>query len=305
MRLMSDSGQVISETATVYGWSENIGIHALVSVVNSLTVSGVLNAGAGIDITYPPHSDKSRIYKMEKIIRKECLRRGIRVLETRIFENPLIAVPSVTVNGIAGVSENIRGYAGSEGGVWRMSEQESYAGADIVLSKWIGMDGMLQVVREKMDTLTERFTPAFIRQILSYEKDLYADREISIAKDIGAASLCQITQGGLFAALWGISQALNTGIEADMKQFSILQETVEVCEYFRLNPYQLTSAGSFLFVTKEGEKLREALLGEGIMASVIGKTAEGKGKTIKNGEDVRCIDRPSPDEIWKIHLLEG
>lgn len=302
MRLMSDSGQAVSEMATVYGWSEYIGIHALASVVNSLTASGVRNVGAGINITYPAHSDKLRIYKMEKIIRKECSKRGIRLLESRLFENPLLAVPSVTVSGIAIASENSE-ESGSGGR--RIPEKEGSLGADIVLSKWVGMDGMLQAARERTEELTERFTPAFIRQILSYEKDLYVGKEISIAKDMGVTSLFQITQGGLFAALWELSKELRTGIETDMKRFSILQETVEVCEFFRLNPYQLTSAGSFLFVTEEGEKLREVLLEEGIMASVIGKTVEGNGKIIKNGEDVRCIDRPVPDAMWTLHLLEG
>lgn len=305
MRLMSDSGQAVSEMATVYGWSEYIGIHALASVVNSLTASGVRNVGAGINITYPAHSDKLRIYKMEKIIRKECSKRGIRLLESRIFENPLLVIPSVTVNGIAIVSESSDGYRSGGRRIQRISEKEGSLGADIVLSKWVGMDGMLQVAREKTEELTERFTPSFIRQILSYEKDLYVGKEISIAKDMGVTSLFQITQGGLFAALWELSKELRTGIETDMKRFSILQETVEVCEFFRLNPYQLTSAGSFLFVTEEGEKLREVLLEEGIMASVIGKTVEGNGKIIKNGEDVRCIDRPAPDAMWTLHLLEG
>ncbi|EOS68682.1 hypothetical protein C818_03490 [Lachnospiraceae bacterium MD308] len=305
MKLMSDNSQVISETATVYGWSEYIGIHALASVINSLTGSSGLGIGVGINISYPPHSDKSRIYKMEKIVRKEGGRRGIGILETRIFENPLIAVPSVTVSGIAVVSEKREECLEDGLGIQGISDKKSLAGADIVLSKWIGMDGMLQIAREKMEALAERFTPGFIRQVLSYETELYADKEIGIAKDLGAIALYQITQGGIFASLWEMSKELKTGLEMDMKQFSILQETVEVCELFRLNPYQLTSAGCFLFVTEDGEKLREGLLKEGVMASIIGKTVEGKGKIIRNGEDVRCVDRPAPDEIWKLHVLEG
>lgn len=121
---------------------------------------------------------------------------------------------------------------------------------------------------------------------------------------MGASCLRQITQGGIFAALWELSKELGAGLELDMKHISILQETVEVCEYFGLNPYQLASAGSFLFVTEDGEALKEALLREKIMASVIGRTADGQGKIIRNGEDVRYLDRPAPDEIWKLHISE-
>lgn len=85
-----------------------------------------------------------------------------------------------------------------------------------------------------------------------------------------------------------------------MKAISVLQETVEVCEHFRLNPYQLTSVGSFLMVTDNGAGLCEKLLEQGIKASVIGRITDNNDKVIYNGEEVRYIDRPAPDEIFKI-----
>lgn len=292
MRLVMDDRQVLSETAVVYGRTEYIGIHALASTVNSLAAAGASGIGIGVRITYPPHSDKSRIYAIEKAIKKECCERKIKLLESRIFENPLLGVPSVTIDGIAALPEE------------SMKSAKDFAGMDIVLSKWVGMDGMLQAAKERADVLRKRFAPAFIRQIMSYEKEMFAGKELVIAREMGAACLQQITQGGIYAVLWKLSKECRVGLELDMKHFSILQETVEVCEYLGLNPYQLASAGSFLFVTKNGETLKEMLLREKIAASVIGRTTGGQDKIIKNGEDVRCIDRPAPDEIWKLHILE-
>lgn len=292
MRFVTDDRQVLSETAVVYGQSEYIGLHALASTVNSLTAEGASGIGAGVKITYPPHSDKSRVYAMEKAIKKECRERKIKLLESRVFENPLLNVPSVTIDSIAVVPEE------------SMKTSKDFAGKDIVLSKWIGMDGMLQAAKERTDMLKKRFTPAFIRQIMSYDKELFAGRELEIACEMGVSGFRQITQGGIFAALWELSKEWRVGLELDMRRFSILQETVEVCEYLGLNPYQLASAGSFLFVAEDGEALERALLREKIMASVIGRTTGGQDKIIKNGEDVRYIDRPVPDEIWKLHILE-
>lgn len=292
MRFITYDGQVLSETAVVYGQSEYIGVHALASAVNALAAAGASGIGIGVRIAYPAHSDKSRIYAMEKVIKKECREREIELLESRIFENPLLGVSSVTINGIAVVPEE------------SMKTSRDFAGKDIVLSKWIGMDGMLQAAKERTDMIKKRFTPAFIRQIMSYEKELFAVRELEIAREMGVFCLRQITQGGIFAALWELSKEWRVGLELDMKRFSILQETVEVCEYLRLNPYQLASAGSFLFATDDGKALERALLREKIMASVIGRTTDGQDKIIRNGEDVRYIDRPAPDEIWKLHILE-
>ena len=72
MRLETEGRQILHETAAVYGWSEDIGIHALASAVNSLAAAGAKSAGAGIRIAYPPRADKSGIYRMEKRIRKVC-----------------------------------------------------------------------------------------------------------------------------------------------------------------------------------------------------------------------------------------
>lgn len=307
MRLTTDNGQILCETAIVYGRSEYIGIHALASVMNSLTAAGAVDIGVKVRITYPIRSDRVRIYAMEKVVKKECRRRGAELLKSRIFENPLVVVPSVTIDGIAALNgesiENGSGVCKKNVGAEREGLVD-FADKEIVLSKWVGMDGMLQAARERTDMLKERFTPAFIRQILSYEKELFAGKELEIAWDMGVLHLCQITQGGIFSALWDISKELRVGLNLDIRRFSILQETVEVCEYYGLNPYQLTSTGSFLFVTEDGEALKEALLKEGIMAAVIGRTTSGQDKIIRNEDDVRYIDRPAPDEIWKLHVLE-
>ena len=111
----------------------------------------------------------------------------------------------------------------------------------------------------------------------------------------------QITEGGIFAALWELAKDAGTGFDVDMKRISILQETIEVCEHYRLNPYQLTSAGSFLLLAQRGEALADTLRKNQTEASVIGRLAKGNDKVIHNGGDVRCLDRPAPDEIYKIY----
>ena len=80
----------------------------------------------------------------------------------------------------------------------------------------------------------------------------------------------------------------------------MLQETIEVCEHYRLNPYQLTSVGSLLMVTDDGEALTDALRSHQIQAVVIGKMTDNNDKILHNGDEIRYLDRPAPDEILKI-----
>ena len=88
-------------------------------------------------------------------------------------------------------------------------------------------------------------------QILSLFKDSDAQPRVT--------AVCQAGSGGILAALWELSEILHTGLETDMQAISIRQETVEICEFYRLNPYQMASAGSFLIVTEDAQAVIEIL----------------------------------------------
>ena len=78
---------------------------------------------------------------------------------------------------------------------------------------------------------------------------------------------------------------------------AVKQETIEVCEYFHLNPYQLTSTGCVLLVTEQGEELADALSKNGTPATVIGHTTKETERVIMNGGEKRYLDRPAQDEF--------
>ena len=52
---------------------------------------------------------------------------------------------------------------------------------------------------------------------------------------------------------------------------------------------------------RNGEVLADALNNQGITAAVIGHTTDNNDKILRNGEEMRYIDRPAPDEILKLY----
>ena len=86
-----------------------------------------------------------------------------------------------------------------------------------------------------------------------------------------------------------------------MKAIPVRQETVEICECFRLNPYQLISSGCMLMTSGDGRKLVRDLEQAGIKATLIGRCMEGKAKKVVNGEDTAYLERPKTDELYKIY----
>ena len=60
-----------------------------------------------------------------------------------------------------------------------------------------------------------------------------------------------ITEGGIYGALWEVAQASGVGLEVSIEDIPVRQHTIELCEFFDLNPYQLISSGSMLIVTDQ------------------------------------------------------
>ena len=89
-----------------------------------------------------------------------------------------------------------------------------------------------------------------------------------------------------------------------MKKIPVRQETIEICEFYDLNPYEFLSGGALLMVTENGDALVEALMQEGISAAVIGMTTGGNDKIIRNQDETRYLEPTVPDEIWKIDFVK-
>ena len=85
-----------------------------------------------------------------------------------------------------------------------------------------------------------------------------------------------------------------------MEQMTICQETVEICEFFGVNPYQMLSTGALLIAAADGEGLVQKMALEGIPSAVIGRTTSGKERILRNGEEVRYLDKPQMDEMYRV-----
>ena len=151
-----------------------------------------------------------------------------------------------------------------------LASRSAKAGEEIVLVKWIGMEGTLRIIREEGAALAERFAPGFLNKLEDMRDEIFSDRAMEIAGRNGVSAM----------------------------------QTIEVCEVFHLNPYQLTSTGAVLMVTPKGEELKERLKREGIPAEIIGHTTEGNERIIWGGGEKRFLDRPAPDELARIYEMK-
>lgn len=284
--------QLLCASTVLYGDEKDLGVFALAQVLNNLATRGAKMVGASVHIMLPPHAYESRLKAMMEHLEAAGSTHEVQILNARAESSPAVSKAIVYLNGI---------------GILKKGEliQSSMGkpGQDIVLLKWIGLEGTFRAMREKEAELQNRFVHTFLNQIKQMESQIFSGKEIEIAKEHGATAVHQITEGGILAALWEMAEASEVGLEVELKKMSIRQETVEVCEFCHLNPYQLTSAGSVLIFTENGEELVQKYEEAGIQASLLGKTTDDAARVILGGEEKRFLDRPAPDELFKLYAV--
>ena len=287
---VQEDEQVLSSSVCLYGDEKDLGVFALAQVVNDLATRGAETVGASIHIMLPPYAYESRLKAMVEYVEEAGSAHGVQIMCAKAEVSPVISKAVVYVNGVGVLKKGALLQS-------RMGKPEQ----DIVLLKWIGLEGTFRVMREKEEELSKRFVPTFLNQIKSLEPEIFSERAIFMAREHGASAMQQITSGGILAALWEMAESSNVGMEVDLKKMTIKQETVEVCEFCHLNPYQLTSTGSVLIFTERGEELVSKYAEEGICATVLGRTTVDNARVILGGEEKRFLDRPAADELLKIY----
>ncbi|MDE7006661.1 MAG: hydrogenase maturation factor, partial [Lachnospiraceae bacterium] len=150
------------------------------------------------------------------------------------------------------------------------------------------------------EELLKRYPAALITEAKGFMDRFSVLPEAAIALKSGVYAMHDVRNGGIFGALWELSQKIGVGLSVFLKEIPIRQETVEICEYFDLNPYELLSGGCLLMAAENGLKLKQELEKAGIPASVVGRTNGGNDKLVQNGDEGRYLTMPAQDEIWKV-----
>ena len=172
-------------------------------------------------------------------------------------------------------------------------------GQDLVLTKWIALAGTSSLASVYEKELRSKYPFSLVDRAKEFGKLTAAGEEARAITHFGACAVHHLSQGGIFNALWEMADRAGVGLEVDLKKIPVKQETIEICEYFDINPYYLYSAGALLVGTDRAEALLDCLASMGIQASVIGRVTDRNDRVIRNGGECRFLDRPKQDEWYR------
>lgn len=201
---------------------------------------------------------------------------------------------------------------------------------DIVVTGYAGLSGSLAIYKdEKLGrSLKERYSESFfsVFENISASGDcIIKDREKTAEGTAdkqaeeslsGTAEVRQIDElyedleqqglaadggcGGVLAALWKVLKDNRSGGMYALKSIPLLQQTVEVCEMFSLNPYRLYAPGCKVWLSADTGALAAAAAAAGVPLSVIGFTSKGTAIKRTDTEADSSLRRPEGDELDRI-----
>lgn len=186
--------------------------------------------------------------------------------------------------------EEIRDGAGS--GKDCAISQIAGADQDIVVSKWIGLEGTALLAKQYEEKLRERFPGRMIDEAAAFDRYLSVVPEAATAMKSGVSGLYPASRGGILAGLWEMAEEAGVGLEADLRKIPVRQETIEICEVLGHNPYELLAGGCLIMTAENGNTLAAALMREGIPAALIGRTTMGNDRVLYNEGRKSYLNKP-------------
>lgn len=262
------------------------GIH---TAVNHIAASGGEPVALLLQVLLPPACEETELKTVMTRAEEICGTLSLQIAGGHAEVTEAVSRMTVTVTAVG------KGKRGTHAGTGAVRP-----GADLVVTKWIGLAGTAMAARGLERKLLERFPSGLVEDAKGFDRYLSIIPEAASAGKSGFCAMTDASGGGIFGALWEMAESSGVGLDIDIKKLPIRQETIEICNYLDLNPYELHAGGSLLIATDNGNDLVRALEREGIHAVVAGKVTAGKDRLIHNGDEKRFLEPAGADELYRM-----
>mgnify|MGYP002508288826 CR=1 FL=1 len=231
---------------TTTGTAGHIGSYAVHAAVNNIAAGGADPKAILVAAVFPENTEEARLRTVMKQIGDAAGALGIIVAGGHTEISGGVSEPVLSITGIGQKNQDQRACA--------RPEKHALADKDIVMTKWAGLAGTAWIARERRAELLARYPAYFIDEAAALEQRLSVVPEAATAGKSGVLMMHDASRGGIFAALWELAQRAGVGLSVHLKAIPIRQETVEICNFYDINPYELAAGGSLSF-SMPAEKL--------------------------------------------------
>lgn len=277
------TGVMAASCAALAGAENGLAAVAVQRACNSMAASGGTPIAVTVQLVLPEAAEEKELKDLMKEVLTACEEAEVALSNGHTQVSSYVAEPVISVTAI-----------GSASAV--MTLEETVYGSDLVMTKSAGLAGAALLAKHYREDLHERYTYAFIDKAAARAAEVSVLPEIKILKGLGLRHMHDVAEGGVFGAVWELCERLHAGVELDLKKIPICQETVEISEYFDINPYQLKGDGALLFLTHDSTAAIKALKEQGISAAVIGRITDSNDRILINEDETRFLEPNRVDE---------
>ena len=277
----------VISTDPITGADHNVGYLLVHINCNDIASSGCEPVGMLVTILLPKDSTVEQLEEITEGIYRAAGEVGIEILggHTEVTDAVKKPVLSGTVIG----KSHKRRFITTSG---------AQAGQDIVMTKWAGIEGTAILAKDYEAVLNKHLPEEILKKALALSDYISVLPEAKIAASFDVTAMHDVTEGGIYGALWEIADCSGVGIVVTEEAILLREETKAICNLLELNPYRLISSGTMVMTCFEGEALVKALIQAGIPAAVIGKVTEKEMQILKNGQ-AQPLTPPESDELYQ------
>lgn len=281
---------IVASTDPITGASKNLGALAINISVNDVSCQCADPVGVLMTLLIPPSADLDDLKEIVDDATRTARELNVDIVggHTEVTDAVNKIVISTTVFGRVNKKR-------------RPDLSTVKAGDVLAVSKYLGIEGTSIIAHEKKE----------VKEILSKEEYEFAkslSEEISVLKEskiagkYGVKHMHDITEGGLFGAVWETSKALGHGIRIFNDSIPLLDVTKKICDFYKINPMKLISSGSMLMVfdRENFDDFKEEAEASGIKVTKIGEINNEKQAVVKYEDREISLQDPDPDELYKV-----
>lgn len=298
--LPDEKGYLVTTQGSADGADVKVAMRAFYAGLNKLAATGVFSEQSSVCASLnvaAPHSLTDEERNKSEMHLRECIR---WVSEAALMNKVTIISAEVNIVPAMQTYYATATFTARAGQAAIVRIQGEKAGKDVVMTKWLGLEGTSLIASQRMKELASRYPLGLVEQAADFDRFLSSVPEAATAVQSGVSAMQAVREGGVFGGLWQLAKANGVGLVIDLKQIPVKQETIEVCEFYDVNPYELLSGGSMLMITQGGTRLVSLLAEQGISAAVIGRTTDNNDRILVNDEEKRFLEPARHDSLYRV-----
>ncbi len=286
-----DKNVCVMSSDPITGATKNLGSIAVNVATNDIAATGAEPFGIMITLLIPPDATIKQLKEIMADINKTTKKLNIDVLggHTEVTDAVTRFVIVSTAVGKIKKSELIQ-------------TKNAHVGDALLVTKSIGLEGTTIIINEKINELSDLLTIDEINEANSFGSLLSVLPEGMIAREFKVHAMHDVTEGGIYGAIWEMCTSSKTGAIINKNSIPIKNLTKKLCKFYNINPYKLISSGSMLIACDPStvDDLCKALNKKDIKCSKLGILTKNPSILLEEGENTSLIEQPTSDELYKV-----